>query len=157
MRIGEHARLTAEIELLRARKPGVEVVLIEPFYDSYPATLAMAGGTLRTVRLRAPDFRLPVDELRRAVNYRTRLILLNTPHNPTGRVFDDAELWPIEKAAFRWTGALGHWWAGGGADFDLVLTGRQAEVHLHPSSDGRMTPVVLERVEIFRSATAPTA
>ena len=82
-------------------EPGDEVVLIEPFYDSYPATLAMAGGTLRTVRLRAPDFRLPVDELRKAVNDRTRLILVNTPHNPTGRVLDDGELEAIAGIAQR--------------------------------------------------------
>ena len=82
-------------------EPGDEVVLIEPFYDSYPATLAMAGGTLRTVRLQAPDFRLPVEELRRAVTNRTRLILLNTPHNPTGRVFDDAELQAVADIAQR--------------------------------------------------------
>ncbi len=82
-------------------EPGDEVVLVEPFYDSYPATLAMAGGTLRTVRLRAPDFRLPVEALRAAVNDRTRLILLNTPHNPTGRVFDQTELQAVADIAQR--------------------------------------------------------
>ena len=82
-------------------EPGDEVVLIEPFYDSYPATVAMAGGVLKTVRLQAPDFRLPVEALRAAVNDRTRLILLNTPHNPTGRVFDAQELQAVADIATR--------------------------------------------------------
>jgi len=79
--------------------PGDEVVVIEPFYDSYPATIAMAGGVLRTVRLQAPDFRLPLEALRAAVNNRTRLILLNSPHNPTGRVFDHDELQAVAEIA----------------------------------------------------------
>jgi aspartate/methionine/tyrosine aminotransferase len=71
--------------------PGDEVVLVEPFYDSYPAAVAMAGGVVRSVRLQPPDFRLPVEDLRAAVTPRTRLILINSPHNPTGRVLDTAE------------------------------------------------------------------
>ena len=82
-------------------EPGDEVVLIEPFYDSYPATVAMAGGVLKTVRLHAPDFRLPFEALRAAVNDRTRLILINTPHNPTGRVFDQHELQAVADIAMR--------------------------------------------------------
>jgi aspartate/methionine/tyrosine aminotransferase len=82
-------------------EPGDEVVLIEPFYDSYPATVAMAGGVLKTVRLQAPDFRLPVEALRAVVTDRTRLILLNTPHNPTGRVFDAQELQAVADIAMR--------------------------------------------------------
>ena len=80
-------------------EPGDEVVLLEPFYDSYPATAAMAGAVVRPVRLCAPDFRLPVEALRRAVTPRTRLILLNTPHNPTGRVFDEDELRAVAEIA----------------------------------------------------------
>ncbi len=71
---------------------GDEVILIEPFYDSYPATVAMAGGTVRSVTLRAPNFSLDIEALRAAVTPKTRLILINTPHNPTGRVFSRAEL-----------------------------------------------------------------
>lgn len=82
-------------------EPGDEVVLIEPFYDSYPAAVAMAGGVVRTVRLEPPDFRLPVEALRAAVNHRTRLILLNTPHNPTGRVFDIEELKAVASTAIH--------------------------------------------------------
>lgn len=71
---------------------GDEVILIEPFYDSYTATVAMAGGVVRPVTLRAPDFALNVEALRAAVTPRTRMILVNTPHNPTGHVFTRAEL-----------------------------------------------------------------
>lgn len=78
---------------------GDEVVLVEPFYDSYPACVAMAGGTVRTVRLRAPDFAFPLEELRRAVGPRTKAILVNSPHNPTGRVLTRAELEGIAAVA----------------------------------------------------------
>ena len=68
--------------------PGDEVVVCEPYYDSYRAMIQFAGGVRRPVTLRAPDYRLDVDELEAAVTDRTRLILLNSPHNPTGRVLD---------------------------------------------------------------------
>ncbi|GBD85031.1 putative N-succinyldiaminopimelate aminotransferase DapC [bacterium BMS3Abin02] len=71
---------------------GDEVVLIEPFYDSYPADLALAGATPRFVTLRPPDFALEEMALRAAFSPKTRAILLNTPHNPTGRVFSRPEL-----------------------------------------------------------------
>lgn len=77
--------------------PGDEVVMFEPFYDSYRASVAMAGGVSRVVTLRAPDFRFDEDDLRRAVSDRTRLLLLNTPHNPTGRVFDAGELEQVAR------------------------------------------------------------
>lgn len=72
--------------------PGEDVILFEPSYDSYRASVAMAGATPRFVTLRAPDFRFDEAELRRAFTPRTRAILVNTPHNPTGRVFSRAEL-----------------------------------------------------------------
>jgi N-succinyldiaminopimelate aminotransferase len=78
--------------LLGLLDPGDEVILIEPFYDSYPACLAMAGAVPRYLTLRFPDFALDLDELRRLITDRTRLIVLNTPHNPTGKVFTRAEL-----------------------------------------------------------------
>lgn len=87
--------------LLGLLEPGDEVVLFEPFYDAYPAALAMAGATLRPVTLRAPDFRFDPEALRRAFGPRTRAILLNAPHNPTGRVFDDAELALIAELCRR--------------------------------------------------------
>jgi N-succinyldiaminopimelate aminotransferase len=75
--------------------PGDEVILIEPFYDSYPADVAIAGGVARHVPLH-PDssgrWVLDGDELRRAFSPRTKLLVLNTPHNPTGKVFTAEEL-----------------------------------------------------------------
>jgi N-succinyldiaminopimelate aminotransferase len=79
--------------------PGDEVIVLEPFYDSYLAMLQFAGGVVRPVTLRAPDFRLDVDELAAAVTERTRLILLNTPHNPTGTVLNRSELEAVARLA----------------------------------------------------------
>ena len=73
-------------------RPGEEVVAFEPFYDSYAATIELAGARLRPVRLHGPDWSFDPAELRASINERTRLILLNTPHNPTGRVFSHDEL-----------------------------------------------------------------
>ena len=72
--------------------PGDEVVLIEPTYDAYRPDAALAGAVPKFVTLRPPDFRLDTDELRAAFSPRTRAVVINTPHNPTGRVFDAAEL-----------------------------------------------------------------
>jgi N-succinyldiaminopimelate aminotransferase len=79
--------------------PGDEVIALEPYYDSYVAGIGMAGGRRVPVTLRAPDFRLDADALRAAVTPRTRLLLVNTPHNPTGTVLDDAELSAIAEVA----------------------------------------------------------
>ena len=72
--------------------PGDEVVIIEPYYDSYPVGIAMAGAIPRHVTLRPPDFRLEPEQLRSVFNERTRAIVVNTPHNPTGRVLTSEEL-----------------------------------------------------------------
>ncbi|MFF9169376.1 MULTISPECIES: pyridoxal phosphate-dependent aminotransferase [unclassified Streptomyces] len=89
--------------LLALVEPGDEVVALEPYYDSYAACIAMAGGTRVPVTLRArPDegaFRLDLDELRDAVTDRTRLLLINTPHNPTGTVLTREELTAIAELA----------------------------------------------------------
>lgn len=92
---GIAAALLALLEL------GDEVVAFEPFYDSYAAGIAMAGGIRKPVTLHAPGFALDVDALRRAVTARTRLLLLNTPHNPTGKVFTRAELQSIAEVAIE--------------------------------------------------------
>ncbi len=73
-------------------QPGDEVVTFEPYYDSYAATIALAGATRRTSVLRFPDFAVDEASLRAAFSARTRLVLLNSPHNPTGKVFTRAEL-----------------------------------------------------------------
>ncbi len=78
-------------------EPGDEVVMMEPYYDSYAATIAMAGADRRVVTLRAPDYRLDPDALAAAVTPRTRLILLNSPHNPTGRVLTREELEAVAR------------------------------------------------------------
>ncbi len=81
--------------------PGDEVVVLEPFYDSYRAMIGFAGGVRRPVTLRAPDFRLGADELRAAVTPRTRLLLVNSPHNPTGSVLRREELESIAALAIE--------------------------------------------------------
>ena len=78
--------------MLGLLKPGDEVVALDPVYDSYAAIAQMAGATLRRVPLHPPRWRLDPDELRAAVWERTRVLLLNSPHNPTGRVLDREEL-----------------------------------------------------------------
>jgi N-succinyldiaminopimelate aminotransferase len=71
---------------------GDEVVTFEPYYDSYAASIALAGAVRRTSVLRFPDFAVDEDSLRAAFSPRTRMVLLNTPHNPTGKVFARGEL-----------------------------------------------------------------
>lgn len=78
---------------------GDEVVTFEPYYDSYAASIALAGAERRTVRLRRPSFDIDEEELRAAFSERTRLVLLNTPHNPTGKVFSRAEMELIARLA----------------------------------------------------------
>ena len=85
--------------LLALVDPGDEVIALEPFYDSYSAGIAMAGAVRVPVTLRAPGFRLDADRLRAAVTDRTRLILLNTPHNPTGTVLHEDELAAVAQLA----------------------------------------------------------
>lgn len=78
--------------MLGLLEPGDEVVVLEPYYDSYAATISMAGATRRPVTLQAPHFALPREQLATAITDRTRLILLNTPHNPTGAVLGAEDL-----------------------------------------------------------------
>jgi N-succinyldiaminopimelate aminotransferase len=83
--------------------PGDEVAVTEPYYDSYLATVEMAGGVRRPVGLRRTDrgFRLDVETLRATVTDRTKLLLVNTPHNPTGAVLDEEERAAIADVAVR--------------------------------------------------------
>jgi N-succinyldiaminopimelate aminotransferase len=76
---------------------GDEVVMFEPYYDSYAAVTALAGASRRGVLLRAPDFTYDPAELEAAITPRTRVLLLNSPHNPTGHVFGRAELEHIAR------------------------------------------------------------
>jgi N-succinyldiaminopimelate aminotransferase len=85
--------------LLAYVEPGDEVIALEPYYDSYAACIAFAGGRRVPVTLRAPDFRLDLDELRAAITPKTKVLLINSPHNPTGTVLDDTELRGIAALA----------------------------------------------------------
>lgn len=81
--------------MLALCEPGDDVIVFDPTYDCYGAAIRMAGASIRPVVLRPAEdgvFRFDADELRRAFSPRTRVLLLNTPHNPTGKVFDDEEL-----------------------------------------------------------------
>jgi aspartate/methionine/tyrosine aminotransferase len=78
--------------VLAVVEPGDEVIVFEPTYDAYVPDIIMAGGTARAVALRPPHWRWDPDELRRAFGPRTRAVILNTPHNPTGKVFARDEL-----------------------------------------------------------------
>ncbi|KAJ3054649.1 Kynurenine--oxoglutarate transaminase 3 [Rhizophlyctis rosea] len=89
--------------------PGDEVILMQPFYDSYPASVTLAGGVPVMVSLRPPaerpaatsdDWKLDIDEIRRAINPgKTKMIIVNNPHNPVGKVFTRTELESIAKIA----------------------------------------------------------
>jgi len=85
--------------LIALLEPGDEVIAFEPYYDSYAANIAMAGAVRVPVTLRPPRFRPNLDELRAAVTAKTRLILVNSPHNPTGAVFTRDELAAIAELA----------------------------------------------------------
>ena len=79
--------------------PGDEVVALEPFYDSYAASIDLAGGRRVGVSLFGPDFRLDHDEFRAAITPRTKALLINSPHNPTGAVLSRADLTMIAETA----------------------------------------------------------
>lgn len=82
-------------------KPGDEAILIEPFFDTYLPVIEAAGATAKCVALHPPSWRLDLDELEAAFSEKTKLILLNTPHNPLGRVFSQNDLMAIADACVR--------------------------------------------------------
>lgn len=92
---GATEALTAAI--LAVCEPGDEVVCFEPAYDSYPAAVALAGASLRPVTLRPPTWAFDLEELEAAVTSRTKVLLLNSPHNPTGKLFAPHELAAIAR------------------------------------------------------------
>ncbi|MGJ3509733.1 pyridoxal phosphate-dependent aminotransferase [Enemella sp. A6] len=87
--------------ILALCEPGDEVVALEPSYDSYTASAALAGARLVPVRLEAPDYRLDPQRLRDAIGPRTKLLLINSPHNPTGTVLNRAEREEIARVAIE--------------------------------------------------------
>jgi aspartate/methionine/tyrosine aminotransferase len=82
--------------------PGDEIVVFEPFYDSYLPSAIMADASLRVVTLRPPDWSFDPEEAAAAFGPRTRLLLLNTPHNPTGKVFTAGELATLAELCQQW-------------------------------------------------------
>ncbi|MGI9185268.1 MAG: aminotransferase class I/II-fold pyridoxal phosphate-dependent enzyme [Solirubrobacteraceae bacterium] len=110
--------------LLGLCDPGDEVVVLEPYYDSYAACIAFAGAHRHPVTLRPPAFALDPEALHTAIGPRARVLLLNTPHNPTGRVLDRSEL-ELMATACR--------------EHDLVCV--TDEVYEHLVYDGRHVPI----------------
>jgi N-succinyldiaminopimelate aminotransferase len=110
--------------LLALCEVGDEVVMFEPYYDSYAAATAMAGAQRRVVTLRPPDYEFERSELLAAITPRTRAVLLNTPHNPTGKVFSRAEL---------------EWVAAACIERDLLCI--TDEVYEHLVFDGEHVPI----------------
>jgi len=123
--------------------PGDEVVMFEPYYDSYAATVALAGATRRTVTLRRDGDAWTFDpaELRNAITRQTKVILLNTPHNPTGKVFTPDELDVIAELA---------------VEHDLIVVAD--EVYEHLTFDGRAhTPIATRPGMRERTVTISSA
>ena len=87
--------------LLSLCEPGDEVIMFEPYYDSYAACIAMAGASHRLVQLRPPGYTFDPDAFRAAVTPRTRLVLINSPHNPTGKVLSRDELVTIAEVCIE--------------------------------------------------------
>jgi N-succinyldiaminopimelate aminotransferase len=110
--------------LLALCETGDEVVTFEPYYDSYAACISMAGGRRVPVLLEPPDHHFDADRLRAAVTDRTRILLLNSPHNPTGKVFSRDELEAVAQVC---------------RDHDLVAI--TDEVYEHLVFDGEHIPL----------------
>jgi N-succinyldiaminopimelate aminotransferase len=104
--------------------PGDDVVMLDPAYDSYEPVVLRAGGTLRRIPLAPPDWRVEEEAVERALTPRARMLLLNTPHNPTGRVLDAEELQLLADAC---------------RSRDLVAV--TDEVYEHLVYDGRHVPL----------------
>src|SRR5438093_2181812 len=88
--------------LLAVINPGDEVIVVEPFYENYGPDAIISGATPRYVQLRRPDWSFDVKELRAAFNNKTKAIIINTPNNPTGKVFSHQELRLIGKLCQKW-------------------------------------------------------
>lgn len=79
-------------------RPGDEVIVFEPCYDSYIPSILTNGGKPVKVKLAAPEFAINWDDVKSKINSSTRMIIINTPHNPTGRIFSEQDLLELEKA-----------------------------------------------------------
>jgi len=125
--------------LLGLLDPGDEALTFEPYYDSYPACCAMSGARLRAVPLRPPEFTFDRDELDAAFSDRTRVFLLNTPHNPTGRVFRRDELEFLVDRCRR---------------HDCVIVSDEVYEHLTFGEHRHRSPAALDRDRVLRLSSA---
>lgn len=82
--------------------PGDEIIVFEPFYENYGPDAILSGATPRYVTLNAPDWEFSFEELERTFNEKTKAIIINTPHNPTGKVFSKQELEEIARLCIKW-------------------------------------------------------
>jgi aspartate/methionine/tyrosine aminotransferase len=88
--------------LLVICEPGDEVILFEPFYENYLPAIRLAGAIPRFVSIRPPDWNFALSDLKRAFGARTKAVIINTPNNPTGKVFRQEELRAIADLCHRW-------------------------------------------------------
>ncbi|MFA5584068.1 MAG: methionine aminotransferase [Bacteriovoracaceae bacterium] len=89
------------VTIMAMINPGEEVIVLEPFYDSYIASINMAGGVVVPLTMHAPDFKVDMAELKKAVTPKTKMIIINNPHNPTGKVWEQSELQEIANIAIE--------------------------------------------------------
>jgi len=78
-------------------KPGDEAIIFEPAYDSYAPAITVNGGLVKYSQMLAPDFRINWDEVKKMINHMTRMIVINSPHNPTGTILHEDDLLQLEK------------------------------------------------------------
>ena len=111
--------------LLAICEQGDEIITFEPYYDSYAASIALAGGVRRVITLNTPDYSFSIDDLEKLITAKTKAILLNSPHNPTGKVFTHNELSQIANLCI---------------EHDLVAI--CDEVYEHLVFEGKHTPLI---------------
>ncbi|MBK7406683.1 MAG: aminotransferase class I/II-fold pyridoxal phosphate-dependent enzyme [Saprospirales bacterium] len=127
---GTQALFTAIAALVM---PGDEVILIEPAYDSYGPSVEVQGGKPVSYELRAPDYRVDWEELAKLITPRTRMLIVNTPHNPTGKAFTREDLLALERLAEQ---------------HDLLVL--SDEVYEHLIYDGRTHESVFRYPKLFQ-------
>lgn len=113
-------------------RAGDEVIVFEPAYDSYVPAIEVNGGVVVPLRLRSLDYRVDWDEVRDKISPRTRMIIINTPHNPTGTVFDNTDLEALQSIT---------------DDSDILIL--SDEVYQHLIFDGRQHESVLRYPELY--------
>ena len=118
-------------------RPGDEAIVFDPCYDSYEPAVTLAGGVCRHIPTVAPDFRVDWDRVCDAVGPKTRLIMVNTPHNPTGAVWDESDIAGLRRAV---------------ADRDIFLVAD--EVYEHIVFDGRRHVSLMRYPDLFARSFA---